>query len=342
MVTTMIQDSGPAFVAGLCMTGIFMSLVGAFIIYKSAPYEVKTYKGRRGPLTRRVAIRLFFGVLPFSTAAAVFLQPRLGPGIVFLVLGMGMVPSAILAYLDDQRVSKLEQEISAFIRALGNITSAIGGTVGVGLNNLDRKSMGSLEQFVKRLQFRLNRRLSPDVCWELFCDEAGSELVTQTTRMFVDATKLGGDPEKVGTIAADYALGISQLRAKRSVNASTFAYLTIPLHFAMVSLLVFIMEVISAFDRRLLMILEEVQTDLTSGAGGMSLPALPMFQAKDLSFVMALFLLVMVSLTIVDSFAPRFATGGHAIKTVFFASIMFIETGISILVIPPLVSNVLG
>jgi flagellar protein FlaJ len=344
LVTTMIQDSSDAFVGLLSFTGIMMAFVGAFIIYKTAPYEVKTYVGIRGPWKRRWAIKLFLWIMPLAIIAAVLLQPMFGAGMVFLVLGIGMVPSGILAFLDDSSVSKMEQEVAPFIRGLGNITSALGGTVGIGLNNLDRRSMGSLEPFIKRLQGRLDRRLSPEVCWELFRDEVGSDLVAKTTRIFVDGARMGGDPQQVGEIAADYALGIALLRAKRAVTSSTFAYLTIPLHGAMVGLLVFILEVVRSFNNRLLSIAAEVQADIAAGggAGGGAVPALPMFETKDLSTVGMLLLTVMIVLTFVDSVAPRFATGGHVIKTAFYGSMMCITSGVAILFIPPVIAKLLG
>jgi archaeal flagellar protein FlaJ len=344
LVTSMIKDSGDAFVAMLSFTGIMMAFVGGFIIYKTAPYEVKTYVGIRGPWKRRWAIRLFLWVMPVAVVAAILLQPMFGAGMVFLVLGLGMIPSGFLAFQDDSLVNKMEQEVAPFIRGLGNITSALGGTVGVGLKNMDRKSMGTLEPYIKRLQSRLDRRLSPDVCWELFRDEVGSDLVAKTTRMFVDGCRMGGDPQMVGEIAADYALGIALLRAKRAVTSSTFAYLTIPLHGAMVGLLVFILEVVRTFNNRLMTIAAEVQADVASGAssGASSMPALPMFETKDLGVTGMLLLSVMIVLTLVDSVAPRFATGGHPIKTAFYGSMMCITSGLGILLIPPVIAKILG
>ena len=341
LVTTMIQNSGDAFVALLCFTGIMMAFVGAFIIYKTAPYEVKTYKGRRGPWKRRWAIRIFLWIMPLAAILAFLLQPMFGAGMVFLVLGIAMIPSGVLAYMDDTLISKLEQEVAPFIRGLGNITSALGGTVGVGLKNLDHRSMGSLEPYVKRLQARLDRRLSPEVCWDIFRDEVGSDLVTKTTRMFVDGARMGADPQQVGEIAADYALGIALLRAKRSVTSSTFAYLTIPLHGAMVALLVFILEIVQSFNSRLLLIADEVQADMAAGASAVTLPALPMFEPKDLGVVAMLIMTVMIVLTGVNSVAPRFATGGHVIKSAFYGCMIFTSTGVAIMVIPPVVARVL-
>ncbi len=60
-------------------------------------------------------------------------------------------------------------------------------------------------------------------------------------RMLVDGVGLGGNPEQVGQVAADYSLSISLLRAKRDVASLTFAYLSFPMHAAMVGLLVFIL-----------------------------------------------------------------------------------------------------
>ena len=128
---------------------------------------------------------------------------------------------------------------------------ALGITLTAAMAKIDRRSLGCLEPYIKRLQSRLSTRITPNLCWDRFMDETGSELVHRSTRMFVDGTSLGGSPEKVGHIASDYAMSIALLRAKRNVTATPFAYLTIPLHGAMSALLVFVLEIMIAFNTKL-------------------------------------------------------------------------------------------
>ena len=221
------------------------------------------------------------------------------------------------------------------------MTGALGSTLTVALMRLDLRSLGSLEPHVRRLRSRLENRLDPDACWEVFRDELGSELGNRSSRMLVDGVGLGGNPEKVGQVASDYSMHISLLRAKRNVAASTFSYLCFPLHVAMVGLMVFILEVMTSFNTRLTDI-AGVLANQTGVHGTASVPNLPMFAPKDLSLTSQLLMLVILGLTIGNSMAPKFATGGHNLKVVFYASINCIGSGALLMVIPPIAQKVLS
>ena len=242
----------------------------------------------------------------------------------------------MLAYKDDQRVSKLDADIASFIRALGSVAASLSSTVTVAMGQLEKRSMGNLEPYIRRLQSRLDNQLDQRASWERFTDETGSELVRRSTQMFVDGTKMGGDPEVVAKIASDYALSISLLRAKRQATASTFAFLTIPLHGAMVALLLFVLEVVKGFDGRLGAVADGASTPAASIESGLSSAALSTFQSGDLGVVSGLFLLVIASLTLVNSVAPKLAMGGHIVKTVSFAGPMLVISGGLYLTIPVL------
>lgn len=201
--------------------------------------------------------------------------------------------------------------------------------------------MGTLEPYMRRLQTRLDSQLTSDICWERFRDETGSELVNRTTRMLVDSINLGGEPEKVGQMASDYAMDIALLRDRRNVTSSSFAFLVVPLHGAMVALLVLILEVMKLFNAQLKGLVTQIQSEAISSGGVLAIPNLPFFQTKDLTLVSYMFQVVIIGLTLINSAAPRFATGGHPIKTVFYGSTMCVLSGIAMLVIPPLAGKVL-
>lgn len=341
MITTMLFPLGDMLLILLSVGAILVAAVGAWIIYKAAPYEIKTYRSGHGPRERHWAIRMFFLMLPLGVALGVFLLPQFGLGIVFLAVGTALIPSGILAFLDDQKINKLDRDTPSFIRALGNVTTSLHSTIAVALAKLDRRSMGTLEPYMKRLQTRLNSQLNPDICWERFRDETGSELVNRTTRMLVDSINLGGEPDKVGQMASDYAMDIALLRDRRNVTSSSFAFLVIPLHGAMVALLVLILEVMKLFNDQLKGLVTQIQSEAISSGGVLAIPNLPFFQTKDLTLVSYMFQVVIIGLTLINSFAPRFATGGHPIKTVFYGSTMCVFSGIAMLVIPPLAGKVL-
>ena len=340
MISTMLHDIGNTFVYILNGTMFCMSLGGTWIIFKTAPAEVVTYKNRRGPKDRRVAGVLLITLGPVGLLAAVYLTISSGLGPAFLVLGFFLMPAGIFAFKDDMKVTRIDQELSKFLRSLGNVSESLGSTLSHAMTKIDRRSMGVLEPYVLRLQRRLKSQISPKVCWDRFMDETGSELVHRSTTMFVDGTSLGGSPEKVGSIASDYAMSIALLRARRHVTALPFAYLTIPLHGAMSALLIFVLELMTAFNQKLATASAELVEQSADAAA--RVPNLHIFATKDMSQTALLTMGAVLILTIANAMAAQFATGGHSLKLVFYLGIMCILSGTSLFLIPPIAHKLLA
>ena len=204
-----------------------------------------------------------------------------------LALGLCVMPVGVYAFLDDAKVSKIDEELSQIPQVpLGNVTEALGTTLSVAMTKIDRRPLATLEPYVKRLQSRLRSQIKPKLCWEKFVDETGSELVNRSTTMFVDGTELGGSPSRVGHIASEYAMSVSLLRARRHVTALPFAYLTIPLHGAMTALLVFVSEIMSSFNDKLASTAADLESQ-SAGAAAM-VPSLPVFHSNDLTQISVL------------------------------------------------------
>ena len=87
-----------------------------------------------------------------------------------LALGLCVMPVGIYAYIDDAKVSRIDEELSKFLRSLGNVTEALGATLSVAMTKIDRRSLATLEPYVKRLQSRLRSQIKPKLCWDKFVD----------------------------------------------------------------------------------------------------------------------------------------------------------------------------
>ena len=192
MIPTMLYDIGNTFVFMLTGTMFFMSFFGAWIIKKTAPYEVTTYKNRKGPKERRRAVQLMLVLGPPGLLMGLYLAVAGNLGLGFLALGISILPAGLYAYMDDLKVSSVDQELAKFLRSLGSVTESLGTTLTKAMTKIDRRSLGNLEPYIQRLQSRLASQLSPKLCWDRFMDETGSELVHRSTRMFVDGAALGG------------------------------------------------------------------------------------------------------------------------------------------------------
>ena len=147
--------------------------------------------------------------------------------------------------------------------------------------------------------------------------------------------QLGGPPEKVGTLAAEFATDASLMRARRSVSAAPFAFLVVPLHFAMTGLMVFVLEIMKAFSFRIGESRESLDLQ-TEGSGLALLPPLPIFQDQDIGMLTVLTLVALLSMTVSNALVPKFAMGGHTLTLALFGGLTCVMTGFNMLVIPPI------
>jgi len=223
---------------------------------------------------------------------------------------------------------------------LGKVTATLGTTVARSLNKIDRRSLSTLEPYLRRLDIRLSKGVDTQRCWDAFRDELGSEVTKRATKVFVDGITLGGPPEKVGEISGEYAMDTALMRARRAVSAMPFAFLTIPLHFAMTGLMVFVLEIMIAFNARITSALAEMES-ISGGSGIDAVASLPFFQEHDMGLLTMMTAIALVAMTISNSLAPKFAMGGHSLNAAFFGGITCIMTGFNLLVIPGITSNLL-
>ena len=203
VISMMIYDIGTSITVGMALTMVFVTILGGWIIYISAPHEVMTRP--QGPTSDRqiLAHKLFKLLAPIGvTLSALALLFGVELGWVFLMLAVFLVVPGFIISRDDSRISKLDADIPTVVRVLGGVTSAIGTTVTEALGQIDRRSMGSLTPEIDRLYLRLNAGIEPEMCWDKFVNETGSELVDRTTSMFWDAISLGADAGRAGSAAA--------------------------------------------------------------------------------------------------------------------------------------------
>ena len=130
------------------------------------------------------------------------------------------------------------------------------------------------------------------------------------------------------------------MRARRGVAAAPFAFLVIPLHFAMTGLMMFVLEILKSFNTHIEQATEELAAQ-SGGSGIGMLPALPVFQSQDMSMLSTLTLVALLSMTVSNSLAPKFALGGHHSITAAFASITCLMTAFNMTVIPPIAARML-
>ena len=256
---------------------------------------------------------------------------------------MGVLILAVFLYVpgfiitrEDKRIERLDADIPTVVRVLGGVTSAIGTTVTEALGQIDRRSMGSLTPEIDRLHMRLQAGIDPAMCWDRFVDETGSELVDRTKNMFWDALTLGADAGRAGTASALFSSKISFLRANRGMVAATFRYLIIPLHGAMIALLLFIPEIMKLFSLNIQASAEFLTEGGTTNLPNSSMAIGELFTFGDINLELVNFLVtfVVVVLTASNAFAPKAAEGGSNLKLTYNLAIMLTVTGALMIGVP--------
>ncbi|MBI4311453.1 MAG: hypothetical protein HY681_06695 [Chloroflexi bacterium] len=340
MVSTMISQisQGSILVLGFLM--ILITGVGAWIIFRVAPQEATMYTGESYmPPVRRLAYAAALFIAVPGLVVALIVAAFKGVPYGLVIGGIATLPAGILIAIDEGRVSKIDSDLPHVLRSLGATTSALGSTISVGLDKMDRRSMGKLEPYMERLNTRLGYRLSPETSWGRFVSETGSESVRRTFRCLIDAINMGAPPDHAAVNASDLALRLYLLRARRTQVANTFAFLVIPLHVSMVGLIMFIFSIVELFNKKIGSVIAEM--DAAGGPGASAMPNLPYFQTHDLGLLGFLTTVVVVSLALANGLTPVFALGGHPLKAGLYVGISSVTAGLTMIIIPNIAAGLL-
>lgn len=341
MISMMIWSLGPIMIMMTALSTIGVMATGTFILNVASPVESFTRKAGLSSEAQLKSKRLMmlFGAGGAFLGAIALITFGLGPALI--IAGLGLVPGGLLMYMDQGRLGKLDFDVATATRLLGGITDAIGTTVGDALHKMDRRSLASLEPYFRRLDVRISSSLSPDLAWKRLIVESGSEMVERTVNIFWDALTIGGNPLDTGKNAAFFASKISLLREKRGLVANTFTFLVLPLHMAMVGLLVFIMNVMEKFASEL-----NAQTAPDLSASGAQVPDIAnvagfnTFANVDFAFLNILVTAVIIALTFANAIAPYSASGGHRFRLLLSLGVMMMISGAMLTLIPPMADSV--
>lgn len=340
LVSMMIYSVGTAFILGLAALMIGVAVLGDWIIYRTAPVEPKTHRRAERSRTQAQMFSAARVLLPVGAilGAVVALVFSIGAGLI--ACGIAVAPVGIMAFLDDRKVDQHDRDVSTFLRSLGSIVGAIGTTITEGMERMNQRALASLEQGVRRLHVRLRSGIKPDLCWDRFVAETGSELVDRSVGTFWDTIKLGGDPDQIGYLSSLFSLKISLMRENRKLVSQTFMYLMVPLHAVLIAILLFVTEVMVIFAIQL----NNIQTQALantdpSTTGGIDVTNVLAFAAPNIGFIRGFALVVTLFLTVVDTWAPHSTAGGHHHKVWAYGALMMVISGVMLMGVPHVVSG---
>jgi len=263
-------------------------------------------------------------------------------GIGMILAGIVMLPVGIHANRDVVKIDQRDESYTTFIRSLGSIVSGSGLTVPKALLKIDPKNLGELKDMSQELYKRLASGLDPKLCWERFVGETGSYLIYKLTNVFVDAVNLGGNAEVVGELVSSSNLELVLLRMKRDRISKAFTSLVIPLHMAMVGLLLFMGQILTVFTTIISSLFVQFNISgselegIPGGLGGMNLG---IFGGVPVELLGQFVVVTIIILTVANTLAIVAVKGGPMYLAIYYGVILFVVTGILMIGIPPLVES---
>ncbi|ABE51348.1 archaellar assembly protein FlaJ [Methanococcoides burtonii] len=335
---------GTAFIVSL------MSFGGVALLFKGVPrdsmiHSLDKKSKEQTYIYKWLPVTIIFSVLSVVTLTLIpsFFYPvdfYVGiKGFGMILAGLIMLPVGLAARTDVIKVNKRDESYTTFIRSLGSIVSGSGLTLPKALMKIDPKNLGELREITIELHRKLTIGMDSKLCWNQFVEDSGSYLIHKFTSVFVDSINLGGDAEAVGELVSSSNLELVLLRMKRERISASFTFLVVPLHLAMVALLLFIGQILMLFTN----IISELFTKydisesaIAGGAGGVSMN-LGIFGGVPVELLGQFVVVVIIVLTLGNVLAVNLVKGGPLYLLVFYGSIFFIFSGIMMLIVPPVV-----
>lgn len=331
-----------------------MAFFGVILLFKATPKDSRIHglsiKSKEQDFIHKwiiptvvlsVLIVILFTIVPLFVSTAEFSIDIKGVGM--FIAGVCMLPVGIMAKRDLQKVNKRDESYTTFIRSLGAIISGSGLTVPKALIKIDPKNLGELKDINQDLYKTLASGLDPKLCWEKFVGKSGSYLIYKLTNVFVDAVNLGGDAETIGDLVSSSNLEIVLLRMKMDRVSGAFTNLLIPLHITMVALLLFIGKILTLFSTIISSLFTQFNIDdseLEGIPGGIAGMNLGIFGGVPLELLEQFVILVILILTLANTFAIIAVKGGPIYLSIYYCGILLILSGILTVVVPPIVNSI--
>jgi flagellar protein FlaJ len=336
VISILIFPMAPGTITTLTFVMLMSLLLGVWIMYRASPKEIKTHSfpetSKAQSLSRKT---LFYVAIPLAVISIpILFLMKAGMGWYLVVLALCILPTGLLIYIDDKRIDKNDEDVSGFIRSLGGISKVIGTTITEAVSRLDFGSLASLKKPVIRMNNALKFGIRPDLCWQKFVYETGSEQVNRSIRIFWDGVAVGGDAGKVGNQASMFALKVAILRNKRNMVSSGFYFLCIAMHTAMALLLVGIYQIMFNFSQ--LMQTAAKGTNTARIEAVTQLPTFAFFSdaSAQLTILNTMVTAMLLMLTIMNPAAIKVVEGGHNYKYLFYLSVMLMISGLAMLLVP--------
>jgi flagellar protein FlaJ len=335
IVSTMIWRIETGLIVGMAFISVATTAVGVWLIWLVSPKE-PTVLHWAGSKEQKLVKKISKPILAVVVIIGAFLLlTGQNMGLALLVIAIMVFPLGFIMSADDRKINKRDAEVGTFLRSLGGVCTALGTTVNSALGRIDLNAINILRVSVKNLHTRLTAGIRSKLSWKKFIDETGSELANRSVGMFYDAIEVGGSAGQAGQHASAFANRVALLRARRRTVSGPFKWLCIAMHTAVVTILVFITEVIVAFGG----MVGKAQETMPSVPGAPSMSYFSSFNLSGLEMMHTLVLPLVLIFTVANAIVPALAEGGSKFKILNNLAITGAISGAALLILPVLASS---
>jgi flagellar protein FlaJ len=210
-----------------------------------------------------------------------------------------------------------------------------------GFQEVDRASLPKIRDLVDSIYTKLNLGLDEDQSWNRFIGESGSNNIYKYTNIFRDSVTLGGSPDKVGLIVGTSSLEQVLLRDKRHMVSMGFVTLVVPMHAAMVGILLFLFHIMVNISKAIQEVMASFGDTQAAIANSQSMGGMVSGMNILVSFpedkMTAYVTIVIFLITIANIIASRIVYGGDRYIFYLFATVFFAISGLLVIIAPVIV-----
>ncbi|MDE4907082.1 archaellar assembly protein FlaJ [Methanogenium marinum] len=321
---------------------IGISIFGIGTMYHAIPGDQKCHElPGQGSYEQRMIQKMERFIVPTVIITTILLFiGGFNAGLIFLVIGILLVPLGIFGFIDDTNIIERDNDFSVFIRSLGTIMGGKGLTVGYALAEIDTKTLVNLSEPIKAAYSKLNLGLDENLVWNRFVDECGSNLISKYLNIFRDSIKLGGSPSEIARIVSSSMLEQTLLREKREMLSTGFIVLLIPMHVAMIGIFMFLFRILISMSHAVTDVMASfdaasaAMSDSVTSVGGTMTGMVNIFVNFPEDQMGTYIAIVLLIITLSNIIAGKIVKGGANYLYYAFGSIMFTLTGLVFIVTP--------
>ena len=233
----------------------------------------------------------------------------------FAVIGIGGL-AAFIGWLGNKWITKIkayDKRFPEFISTVAAGLSSLGSSLKRVMDDLIKIDFGPLNNVIKRMKARLDIDVDENLCWKLFQNETGSDLIVSHTTIFNEAIKLGAPISKVGESVSNSAITLLDIRRRIEEIAAFLKGIMLPLQPALYAIMGLVLVIINSFS------------EVVSSFSQMELPMI-IINIPSGTNLQGVFVMVLTAISIANALILYFVNGQIPFVFTYYAG-LFLAAG---------------